>query len=99
MSQLQPATIPRTAVAFDFERKAFYTPAEVASILRISDQTVLQRIHEGDLYAVRLGPRLYRVPLGSLMQFLGHPPRITRRVHANARVDPRSDRPKEAAEH
>lgn len=60
----------------DFARKPFYTPAEVARILKISDRTVLERIHRQELYAVQLGPRLYRIPLGALLQFLGAPPEI-----------------------
>jgi len=62
---------------FSFERKAFYSPAEVARILGVSDQTVLDLIHGERLFAVQIGPRLYRIPLGSFMQFLGVPPRIT----------------------
>ena len=88
----------RPAVALEFTRKAFYSPAEVAQILAISDQTVLQRIHEGQLYALRLGPRLFRIPLGSLMQFLGEPPHI-KRTYRRGHVDSRTDRPQDAAEH
>src|SRR3989475_11858970 len=62
---------------FSFERKAFYSPAEVARILGVSDQTVVDLIHEDRLFAVQIGPRLYRIPLGSFMQFLGVPPRLT----------------------
>lgn len=65
---------------FEFEKKAFYAPTEIAKILGISTQTVLDRIHDGSLYGVRISPRIYRVPLGALMQFLGEPPRIRRRV-------------------
>ena len=62
----------------EFERKAFYSPIEVARILGVSTQTVLDRIHDGSLYGVRLSPRIYRVPLGGLLMFLGEPPRIKR---------------------
>lgn len=73
--------IPTTrARALEFEKKAFYAPAEIAKLLGISTQTVLDRIHDGSLYGVRISPRIYRVPLGGLMQFLGEPPRIKRRV-------------------
>jgi hypothetical protein len=44
----------------------------------MSTQTVLDRIHDGSLYAFRLSPRIYRITLASLMQFLGEPPRIRR---------------------
>ena len=42
----------------------------------VSDQTVLDWIHGGRLFAAQIGPRLFRIPLASLMQFLGVPPRI-----------------------
>lgn len=67
-------------------RKAFYTPADVAKILSVSDQTVLTRIHEGDLFAVRVSPRVYRIPLGALLQFLGARPRIRRRSRQDVDV-------------
>ena len=70
----------RTAEDFTFMKKPFYTPSEVASILGISTQTVLDRIHDADdrrrLYAVQLGVHTYRVPLGSLLQLLGVEPII-----------------------
>lgn len=66
----------------DFERKAFYSPSEIAAILGVSTQTVLDRIHDGSLYAFRLSPRIYRITIASFMQFLGEPPRVkvTRRT-------------------
>lgn len=63
-----------------FAKKAFYTTAEIAKILGVSTRTVLARIHDGSLYGFRLPRRIYRVPLGGLMQFLGEPPRVSRRV-------------------
>ncbi|TMF62184.1 MAG: helix-turn-helix domain-containing protein, partial [Chloroflexi bacterium] len=39
---------------FSFERKAFYSPAEVARILGVSDQTVLDLVHEDRLFAVQI---------------------------------------------
>jgi excisionase family DNA binding protein len=62
----------------EFERKAFYSPAEIAKVIGVSTQTVLDRIHDGSLYAFRLSPRIYRITLASFMQFLGEPPRIKR---------------------
>lgn len=64
----------------EFARKPFYSPSEVAQILGISTQSVLDRIHDGTLYAIRLSPRIYRIPLGGLLQFLGEPSRIARTV-------------------
>ncbi len=61
---------------FTFEKKPLYSPADVALILDVSDQTVLDWIHGGRLFAAQIGPRLFRIPLASLIQFLGVPPRI-----------------------
>ncbi len=74
-----------------FARKPFYAPAEIARILGISDQTVLARIHDGKLFALQLGPRLYRIPLGALLQFLGEPPSISRSVDPRAVVGDAED--------
>ena len=74
---------PAKRVTPEFERKAFYSPSEIAKILGVSTQTVLDRIHDRSLYAFRLSPRIYRITIASFMQFLGEPPRIkriTRRV-------------------
>lgn len=92
-------TPTRHLAELTFERKSFYSPAEVASILAISDQTVLERIHEGKLFAVKLGPRLYRIPLGALLQFLGAPPSVRRSVNPDVKVSPETDDPEDGAEH
>ncbi len=75
---VQPKEAQRKSPTLDFERKAFYAPAEIARILGISTQTVLDRIHDGSLYGFRLSPRIYRVPLAGFVQFLGEPPRVER---------------------
>lgn len=72
---------PRSLEDLGIERKPFYTTAEVAGYLGVSDQHVLDRIHTpaGDpqhLYAVALGPRTYRIPIGALSALVGIPPRI-----------------------
>lgn len=71
----------------DFERKPFYSPAEIARVLGISTQTVLDRIHDGSLYGVRISARIYRIPLAAFMQLLGEPPRIRRRPWPPADAD------------
>lgn len=71
-------TTAARAEHLSFDRKAFYTPGEIATILEMSTQTVLDRIHDGKLYAIQVSPRIYRVPLAAFMRFLGSPPRITR---------------------
>ncbi|WP_412027448.1 helix-turn-helix domain-containing protein [Deinococcus yunweiensis] len=39
----------------------FYSVQEVAEILKLSETTVLRLIHDGELRAVKLGQRLYRI--------------------------------------
>ena len=41
----------------------YYTPREVAAILRISDDAVLDLIHRGELPALRVSARLIRIPV------------------------------------
>ncbi len=96
MAARTPARAPGR---LDFKRKPFYTPAEVAQILQVSDQTVLERIHEGSLFAVRVGPRLLRIPLGAVLQFLGERPEIHWTRDPTMRVDSKHDRAQDAAEH
>lgn len=73
---------PRTIEDLGIARKPFYTVGEVAAIVGVSDQTILDRIHTPAddpryLYAVALGPRTYRIPVGALSQLVGIAPRIT----------------------
>lgn len=70
----------------EFERKPFYSPSQIAQILGISTQSVLDRIHEDKLYAVRISPRIYRIPLAGFLQFLGEPPPIRRTVRRVRRL-------------
>lgn len=93
------AAVRRRAVALEFERKAFYTPAEVAALLEVSTQTVLDWIHEDLLYGIRLSERIYRIPLGALLQRLGEAPRVTRQVHPYGLADEAADMRALAREH
>ena len=63
----------------DFERKAFYTPAEISDLLHVHVSTVRDWIHADRLFAYRLSERVYRVPLSALMELLGEPSSVTRR--------------------
>lgn len=89
--------VRRTAI--DFERKPFYSPSEVAVILGVSAQTVRDWIHDDRLFAVRLSERLYRIPLGALLQRLGHPARIRHEDRAGRTTRDREDARRLAAEH
>ena len=63
----------------DFERKAFYTPAEISHLLNVHVSTVRDWIHADRLFAYRLSERVYRVPLSALMELLGEHGTVTRR--------------------
>lgn len=56
-----------------FEHKAFYSPAEVAEILGVSVSYINSRVDKGEIDAVRLSPRVTRIPYGSLMALVGRP--------------------------
>lgn len=43
--------------------KLYYTPQEVAERLSVSSDTIMRRIHSGELPAVRVSERVYRVPI------------------------------------
>lgn len=47
----------------------YYTPAEVAERLSVSADTVMRRIHAGDLPALRVSDRVYRIPIGAFEQW------------------------------
>ncbi len=49
--------------------RRYYTPREVAELLRISPTTVMKLIHEGRLYAIHVSDRIYRVPVGAVSRF------------------------------
>jgi excisionase family DNA binding protein len=57
----------------DFQMQAFYTPDEVADLLRVHVSTVREWIRSGRLFAYRISERVSRVPLGALMELLGEP--------------------------
>ena len=45
--------------------KLYYTPGEVATALSISDDAVLDLIDRGDLPALRVSPRIIRIPIAA----------------------------------
>ena len=68
----------------DFEKKAFYTPAEISALLQVHVSTVRDWIHTGRLFAYQLSERVYRIPLSSLMGLLGETDAATRRELSTA---------------
>ncbi len=61
-----------------FPVKPFYSPAEVAAILGVSDTHVHTLIERGVIDAVRISPRVTRISYGSLMALIGRPLAVTR---------------------
>lgn len=49
--------------------KRYLTPSEVASELRVSTDTVLRLIDRGELPAIRVSERIYRIPVPALERF------------------------------
>lgn len=50
--------------------RRFYSPQEVAELLGVSATTVMTRIHDGALPAVRVSERVYRVPVAAFERFV-----------------------------
>ena len=61
-----------------FPAKAFYSPAEVADILDVSDSHITNMIKGGTLEAVRLSPRIIRISYATLMRLIGQPLPVSR---------------------
>ena len=49
--------------------KQFLSPADVARELDISTSTVLRLIHSGDLPAIAVSARIYRIPVASFEMY------------------------------
>lgn len=45
--------------------RLYHTPKEVAEILAISDDAVLDLINRGDLPGIRISPRITRIPIAA----------------------------------
>lgn len=74
-----------------FERKAFYSPQEVAELAGLSNSTILNYIRSGRLYAVKLSERTYRIPLGAVIATFypeqRRPPKVIYGTNARATVE------------
>lgn len=51
------------------QKKQFLTPADVAAELSISPATVIRLIHKGELSAIHVSERIYRVPAASFEMY------------------------------
>ena len=61
--------------------RLYYTPGEVAELLRISDDAVLDLIHRDELPALRVSARILRIPVAGFDAWReGHRPRRRRVV-------------------
>ncbi len=54
--------------------RRFYSPQEVARLLGVSPTTVMTRIHDGVLPAVRVSDRIYRIPVPAFERFVSTRP-------------------------
>jgi excisionase family DNA binding protein len=49
--------------------KRYLTPAEVAQALRVSTDTVLRLVDRGELPALRISERIYRIPVPAFARY------------------------------
>jgi len=50
--------------------RSFYSPAEVARLAGLHPSTILNYIHSGRLYAIKLSERTYRIPNRAVLKLL-----------------------------
>lgn len=62
------------------EQRRYLTPAEAADSLRVSTDTVLRLISSGELPAIRVSPRLIRIPIPAFEAFAAGRQPARRRV-------------------
>lgn len=79
--------------------KRFYSPSDVAHMLGVSTSTVLRLIHDGNLPALRVSERIYRIPEPAFERFQsgGAPPEVEisyRRVDKLRRIGQGESRPR-----
>jgi excisionase family DNA binding protein len=68
--------------------KAFYSPGEVAEMLGLHPDTILNYIHGGRIFAIQLSARTYRIPQREVRRLIApetlKPPRIVQRGTGDA---------------
>lgn len=70
-----------------FAPKPFYSVAEVAGIIGVSDTHIHTLINQGTIDAIRISPRVTRISYGTLMALIGQPLRVTRSALSTRDVD------------
>lgn len=72
---LAPASV--TPISSDDLRKSigqpdaqFMTTDEFAAFMRVGKMTVLRMIHSGELYAIKMSERCFRIPIDSAVKYL-----------------------------
>lgn len=67
----------------------FLTPAEAAEELRVSPDTILRLISSGELAALRVSPRIIRIPVPAFEAFrAGRKPVLRRVVRRRVATEP-----------
>ena len=73
--------------------RRYYTPREVADLLRISPTTVMKMIHERRLFAVRVSERIYRIPVAAVVRLqVGEEPSYSAIVDEADEISPVGER-------
>ena len=76
-------TSPATQTEERLAEVRFLTVAEVASLMRVSKMTVYRMVHAGELGAVQVGRRLFRIPEPTLIEYLSTSIAETRAILAD----------------
>jgi excisionase family DNA binding protein len=69
--------------------RLYYTPKEVAEMLRISDDAVLDLIHRNELPALRVSARIIRIPAAAFDSWREGRQPVRRRVRISEASDPK----------
>lgn len=79
------------AEVIEFERKPLYSPTEFAKIIAADPSTVMDWIHRKQLYALKLGPKTFRIPLAVVMSRLNPEAAMPTRIPVDASAELQAD--------
>jgi len=68
--------------------RLYYTPKEVAEMLRISDDAVLDLVHRGEIPALRASARIIRIPTAGFEAWREGRKPVRRRVRISQASEP-----------